>query len=124
MSTLSEDAGLYIASGRPADRIMRYIPADVLAGLSPAQRQAIRRALTEAPWQNYPVDIRFTVNLPFSPFFVTILAGPERRDAGRRAADRRRHPFNRPGNLLFLLAVVLLASLAGAAGIAILDAIR
>ena len=47
----------------------------------------------------YPVNIRLTI--PFLPrsFFITIVAGPERRTPERRREERRRHPLATTGNL-------------------------
>ena len=47
----------------------------------------------------YPVDIR--VSVPFLPqaFFVTLIAGRERRGAQRLIQERERHPLNSWGNL-------------------------
>jgi hypothetical protein len=51
----------------------------------------------------YPVNLRFSV--PFLPraFFITFIAGVERRAAVRLRQERARHPVNTWGNLTILV---------------------
>ena len=47
----------------------------------------------------FPIDIRFSVPFLPHPFFVTLIAGPERRGSQRLIQERERHPLNSWGNL-------------------------
>lgn len=51
---------------------------------------------------NHPIDFRISVWLPFLPFYVTIVAGQERRSKKRRQQDRRKHPLLTLGNMIFM----------------------
>jgi hypothetical protein len=48
------------------------------------------------------VNIRLSIPLIFVRFYVTIVAGKERRGAPRRAEERRKHPLARLGNMMVL----------------------
>ncbi len=50
----------------------------------------------------HPINLRLSVPLPFFRFYVTIVAGKERRSAARRAEERRRHPILTAGNLFLM----------------------
>jgi len=47
----------------------------------------------------YPVDIRVSVPFLPQPFFVTLIAGSEKRGPQRLIQERERHPLNSWGNL-------------------------
>lgn len=57
-------------------------------------------------WAGHPVDIRLSLPLPFGRYYVTLVAGPERRSATRRAEDRQHRRLASFGNVLFVLASV------------------
>ena len=50
----------------------------------------------------HAVNLRLSVPLPFFPFYVTIVAGKERRSGQRRKEERRKHPIFTAGNLLVM----------------------
>ena len=52
----------------------------------------------------YPVDIRFSVPFLPQPFFVTLIAGSEKRGPQRLIQERERHPLNSWGNLATFVA--------------------
>ena len=58
---------------------------------------------SRSEWLGHPVDIRLTIPLPFRSFYVTIVAGPERRAKERRAGERKKHPLLTLGNLTVYL---------------------
>lgn len=56
-------------------------------------------------WAGHAVNIRLTVPLLFRSYYVTIVAGPERRSRERRVGERRKHPLVTIGNVfVYLLA--------------------
>ena len=63
----------------------------------------------------HPVNIRLSLPLLFGRFYITIVAGRERRSRERLAAEARKHPLATAGNLLFLTAFGTIAGLAGLA---------
>ncbi len=52
---------------------------------------------------DHPVNIRFSIPLPFSRFYVTLVMGRERRNPQRRVRDSTQHPLRTNGNVTFLL---------------------
>ncbi len=80
---------------------------------------AQRRAPGAVPWESkHPINIRLSIPLPFGRYYLTIVAGKERRGTERRAQDRQEHPIVRKGNVIFLLA---LGSVLGLAGLALIQ---
>ena len=71
----------------------------------PAGVEAVPSAAAASrEWSNeHPVNIRLSVPLLFGRFYVTLLAGPERRSPERLSAERRKHPLWKAGNLLVML---------------------
>jgi hypothetical protein len=88
------------------DWLLSRLPADVRDRLSPEMQTMISIAAADRPWKTHPVDIRFTLPLPFGAFYVTLVAGRERRSPTRRAVDNRSRPLIRFGNVMFVLATV------------------
>ena len=83
------------------------LPEEVREGLTEAQRTAIAEALGAARWRRHLIDIRLSLPLVLSRYYVTMVAGRERRSGARRSQDRDRHPLRTAGNLAFLVIVVV-----------------
>ncbi len=64
-----------------------------------------RQDRTSQEWSGHPVNIRLTIPLPFRSFYVTIVAGPERRSQERRASERKKHPLITAGNVLVYMMI-------------------
>ena len=54
-------------------------------------------------WKRHPVDIRFSLPFFGGRFYITVLSGPERRDAERRRAERHRYPLRTASNVFFVV---------------------
>ena len=69
---------------------------------------------TEAAWQaaRHPINLRLTVPFPFGRFYLTILAGKERRNPERRVDERRKNPIATKWNIAFLGLLGLVTGLA------------
>ncbi len=68
--------------------------------LSDNSSASTRKAPGGEPWGNdHPVNLRFSIPLPFGRYYVTLVAGKERRGAERLASERRKHPLLTFGNL-------------------------
>jgi len=50
-------------------------------------------------WGRHPVNVRVSVPLGFGRYYVTIIAGRERRSRDRLVAERHKHPLISFGNL-------------------------
>ena len=77
-----------------------------------------RQDRTSQEWSGHPVNIRLTIPLPFRSFYVTIVAGPERRSQERRASERKKHPLITAGNVLVYMMI------GGVCGLAVLGIIQ
>ena len=64
---------------------------------------------------DHPVNLRVSIPLPFGRYYVTLVAGKERRSAERRAAERLKHPIVKLGNIIVLFGLGTFVGLAGLA---------
>ncbi len=78
------------------------LPPDVAASLSEEQKRAIAETLGTG-WSDPPINIRFTLPFPGQRFYMTVLAGEEKRSRARRKTDRARYPLRTLGNVFFFL---------------------
>ncbi len=66
---------------------------------------ANRKTPGGVPWDgDHPINLRLSIPLPFKRYYVTLVAGEERRSPERRAEERRKHPIKTTGNLAVLMA--------------------
>lgn len=89
------------------DWLLARLPDEIHSRLTPDLKRAIARAAAPRPWEQHPVDIRISIPLPFARYYLALVAGPERRPAERRAADRKVRRVMTAGNMLFVLAIVI-----------------
>ncbi len=86
------------------DQLLARLPAATAETLNSAQKNAIVRAADEVATKSWvpdhAVDIR--ISFPLARYFLTIVAGHERRDDVRIGELRRAHPLRRIGNILFI----------------------
>lgn len=72
-------------------------------------------------WSNaHPINLRLSIPLPTGRYYVTLVAGRERRGFARRAADARRHPLVTWGNVM---AIFVLGCVSGLATLALVQLI-
>ena len=64
-------------------------------------------------WVSHPIDIRISIPFLHTRFYITLVAGRERRRAERRREERRDYPLLTIGNALFALGVTTLIALVG-----------
>ncbi len=73
--------------------------------LSDNSSASVRKAPGGEPWGNdHPVNIRLSIPLLFGRYYVTIVAGKERRSGERLASERKKHPVMKLGNLVVMAA--------------------
>ena len=94
---------------RTADYYLHQINPKVLDSLDEAQRYEFKRIINRAIPKPAPklVDLRFTIDVLFSKFYVVLLVGKDRRQRPRRRRLSSR--LTRASN--WLAAVILLLSL-------------
>ena len=68
----------------------------------PPRSEAPTDGTSQARWGRHPVNIRITIPLPLRSYYLTIVAGPERRSRERRISERNKHPLFTPGNMIVL----------------------
>ncbi len=78
---------------------VRRLPSDIGGDDPSAPDIAHRSAPGDESWGRHPVNLRFSIPLPFGRYYVTLVAGKERRGAERLASERRKHPLLTFGNL-------------------------
>ncbi len=81
--------------------------------LSDNSSASVRKAPGGEPWGNdHPVNIRLSIPLPLGRYYVTIVAGKERRSDERLASERKKHPLMKLGNLIVMAACGTICGLA------------
>ncbi len=79
---------------------MERLPSDVIADLSPHQRQALVTAIEPQQAKNsFPIDLRISIPFFGSRAFVALIAGSCQRGPERQTVDRDIHPVATLGNL-------------------------
>ena len=98
------------ASASPPNAAARSADQSSDAGQSgPAQIRP------EAWSARHTIDLRISIPFGFGRYYVTIVAGPERRSRARRTAERRLHPLATFGNIALCAGCGILVGLAGLA---------
>ena len=81
--------------------------------LSDNSSVSTRKALGGEPWGNgHPVNIRLSIPLLFGRYYLSIVAGKERRSGERLASERNKHPLMKLGNLVVMAACGTICGLA------------
>jgi len=83
---------------------------DVANSFTEAQLQELERVLSASASRRLPVDIRVTVPVLWRRYFITVLAGPERRSAERLKQERAKHAlwtFTNVCSIIFLVLMFL-----------------
>ena len=82
-------------------------------GLSDNSSASVRMSPGGEPWgNNHPVNIRFSLPLLLGRYYVTIVAGKERRSGKRLASERKKHPLMKLANLVVMAACGTICGLA------------
>lgn len=84
---------------------LSHVPAHIKDSLDDEQLTALAdiAAAMRAAWANrHRVDIRMSVPLFFSRYYITVLSGPDGRNVGRRGEDGVNTGFRRLANVLFI----------------------
>ena len=81
--------------------------------LSDNSSASLRKSPGGEPWGNdHPINIRLGIPLLFGRYYVTIVAGKERRSGERLASEHKKHPFMKLGNLVVMAACGTICGLA------------
>ncbi len=101
---------------------VRRRPGEIGGDDRGAPGTAQRSAPGGESWGRHPVNLRLSIPLPFGRYYVTLVAGKERRSADRLVSERRKHALLTLGNVAVFfglgcvcgLALLALFQLAGA----------
>ncbi len=87
---------------------VRRLSSDIGGDDRDASGIAQRSAPGGESWGRHPVNLRFSIPLPFGRYYVALVAGKERRSGERLASERRKHPLLTFGNVavFFVLGTV------------------
>ena len=88
------------------------MPADEAEESAKSDARPIARPATQnREWTgHHPINLRVTLPLPFRRWYVTLVAGPERRSIERLEQERKKHPLETLPNLMFLLSIGIVSS--------------
>jgi len=70
--------------------------------------------------KDHPLNVRVSIPLGFGRFYLTVIAGRERRKRARLALDRRQNPLDTPANAVFFAFIAVIATAGCAALFSIL----
>jgi hypothetical protein len=97
------DSELDTVQAMQGNWLFKRLPPWVMDTLNSEQKEAIHAVITDPAWQRHVVNIR--VSLPFfkQRFYITVVGGEEKRDAGRRAKERYQYPLRTFANAFFIV---------------------
>ncbi len=73
----------------------------------------VRKSPSGESWENdHPVNIRLSIPVFFARYYVTIVAGKERRSRERLASEYRKHSSLKVGNVIVIVAVQIVCCIA------------
>ena len=78
---------------------------DVVDNASDRQGEPAEPETYARDWSRHPLNLRVSLPVPFGRWYVTLVAGKEKRCKGRLIEEREKHPLETIPNLLFLLSV-------------------
>lgn len=105
------------AQGEPSLETSAF-PSTADAAIDPAMPPG-----SSGAWSGHPINLRLSVPFLHTRFYLTIVAGRERRPEDRRQQERSAHPVVTFGNALFAIGVSTLITLMGLAALIATSAI-
>jgi|TARA_R110002072_G_scaffold9326_8_gene45515 hypothetical protein len=85
-----------------AEQFFDALEPEIRSSLSDNQVEGIRDAYKRTAWRSHPIDIRLSVPFFGRGFYLTIVAGPERRSSARVRQERAKHPLATLNNAFFI----------------------
>ena len=83
--------------------LLSRLPKDIIESFSAEQKAALWAAANAPTWRRHPVNLRFVAGLFGRRYFVTIVAGPERRSPDRQRRESMLNPVRTLSNILFIV---------------------
>ncbi len=98
---------------QPQQALETRLAEEMSEGFHGDSSASLRKSPGGEPWWNdHPVNIRLSIPFLFTRYYVTIVAGKERRSRERRTSEYRKHSLLKVGNVLFIVAVQIVCCLA------------
>ena len=72
---------------------------------SKKRHDAPKSTVGKSDWGEHPLNIRISLPLLFGRWYVTLIAGRERRSKDRLSAERKKHSLETAPNLVFLFSL-------------------
>ena len=95
------------------DRIADMLADEAEESTSNAAHPGTKPTSQRTAWAGqHPINLRVTLPLPFRRWYVTLVAGPERRSNERLMQEREKHPLDTLPNLMFLLSIGIVSTTA------------
>jgi hypothetical protein len=94
--------------GTIKERLLRSMDPEVARSFTDTQICELERVLATGSSRPPPINIRLTVPFFYRRYFLTVLAGGERRDAARLKKDRVQNAFWTLTNATFMAFLLLL----------------
>ncbi|MGI9500341.1 MAG: hypothetical protein ACR2P3_09895 [Geminicoccaceae bacterium] len=73
-------------------------------------QDAVKPIGARREWGQHPLNLRVSLPLPFGRWYVTLVAGRERRGTERLIEERSKHPLETVPNLMFLLSIGIVST--------------
>lgn len=88
------------------DRIAEPSAKEADPNVSEEQREPAKPTAYPGEWLGkHALNLRATLPLPFGRWYVTLVAGPEKRRKERRKEERSKHPLDTLPNVMFLFSI-------------------
>ena len=106
-----------------ANWLFARLPPWVVDTMTTEQKEAIHNAITDNVGNIPPVNIR--MHMPFFSrrFYLTVLAGEEKRSEARRHHERQKYPLRTIANVFFFIGLATLFYMVALVGLALHSAI-
>jgi hypothetical protein len=74
------------------EQLLAHVPPETVATFTTAQLNVLKQASSNLGWKKHTIDIRLSIPILVSRFYLVILAGPERRSCKRLHEERGKYP--------------------------------
>lgn len=106
-----------------ANWLFARLPPWVIDTMTSEQKEAIHTAIVDSATVPPPVNIRVSLPVFSRRFYMTVLAGEEKRSAARIAHERHRYPLRTLANVFFFIGLATLFYMVALIGLAMHSAI-
>lgn len=106
-----------------ANWLFARLPPWVVDTMTTEQKEAIHNAITDNIGNIPPVNIRMHLPVFGRRFYMTVLAGEEKRSDARRKHERHRYPLRTAANVFFFIGLATLFYMVALVGLAMHSAI-